>query len=237
NLLVWLFIGWEAMAQLAGEFRDPRRDLPRAMGLAFAVIVLVYAGLALATIVVPSGAASRVPLADLAGVSFGRLGRSVTAVVAVTLTMGTMNVYTGSSAKLAAALASERALPEWLGGDAHRSIPRRPLVVLAATSAILLAMLAATVTTPAGLVRATSACFLAVYVLSLGAAARILRGFLRAAAALALALTCVVAVFSSTYLVVPVIAAGAAVGFRWTAKRHRRPGRLLLERPSAGGPT
>jgi amino acid efflux transporter len=30
NILMWLFIGWEAMAQLAGEFRDPWRQLPRA---------------------------------------------------------------------------------------------------------------------------------------------------------------------------------------------------------------
>src|SRR5581483_6245970 len=29
SILVWLFVGWEAMAQLAGEFRDPARDLPR----------------------------------------------------------------------------------------------------------------------------------------------------------------------------------------------------------------
>src|SRR5204863_1229459 len=49
NILVWLFIGWEAMAQLAGDFRDPARELPRAMALAFAVITLPYAGLAVAT--------------------------------------------------------------------------------------------------------------------------------------------------------------------------------------------
>src|SRR5262249_21902145 len=31
NVLVWLFVGWEAVAQLAGEFRRPSVDLPRAM--------------------------------------------------------------------------------------------------------------------------------------------------------------------------------------------------------------
>src|SRR4029077_2516702 len=36
NILMWLFFGWEAMAQLAGEFRDPGRDLPRARAPAFA---------------------------------------------------------------------------------------------------------------------------------------------------------------------------------------------------------
>ena len=45
NILMWLFIGWEAMAQLAGEFRDPAKQLPRAMGLAFGVIAVLYVGL------------------------------------------------------------------------------------------------------------------------------------------------------------------------------------------------
>src|SRR5439155_4335618 len=52
NILMWLFIGWEAMAQLAGEFRNPANDLPRAMALAFGVIATLYVGLAVATITV-----------------------------------------------------------------------------------------------------------------------------------------------------------------------------------------
>src|SRR6266540_5758869 len=75
NILIWLFIGWEAMAQLAGNFRDPARDLPRAMALAFGVIATLYAGLAVATIVVTAGSGSRVPLADLIAVGFGAAGR------------------------------------------------------------------------------------------------------------------------------------------------------------------
>src|SRR4051812_39425432 len=130
------------MAQLAGEFQDPARDLPRAMTLAFTVITTLYAGLAVATIVT-TATGSRVPLADLIAVGFGRAGRDAPAVLAVALTMGTMNVYTGAAAKLAAALAGERALPVWLAGDAWRSIPRRPLLALGVTAAFLLAGLAA----------------------------------------------------------------------------------------------
>src|SRR5437763_9924802 len=131
NILVWLFIGWEALAQLAGDFRKPERDLPRAMALAFGLVTVLYIGLALATIGVSVGTNSRVPLADLIAVGFGHAGRDATAVLAVALTMGTMNVYIGGSAKLAAALASEGALPRWLAGDVHRSGPRRPLIVTA----------------------------------------------------------------------------------------------------------
>jgi amino acid efflux transporter len=214
SILVWLFIGWEAMAQLAGEFHDPGRDLPRAMAVAFAVVAVLYVGLAVATIAVTMGSDSRVPLADLIAVGFGRAGRDATAVLAVALTMGTMNVYTGSAAKLAASLAQERALPAWLGGDAVRSVPRRPLLVLGLAGAAQLVALAAGVASPATLVRATSACFVAVYLLALASAVRILAGPLRIAAATAFALVCVVAVFSSWYLAVPGAAAAVALARR-----------------------
>jgi amino acid efflux transporter len=220
NMLMWLFIGWEAMAQLAGNFRAPGRDLPRAMALAFGVITVLYAGLAVATNVVTAGSGSRVPLADLIAVGFGTAGRDTTAVLAVALTMGTMNVYVGSSAKLAAALAVERALPAWLAGDADRNIPRRPLVVLAVTGLILLAALAVGIGGTDDLIRATSACFVAVYVLALAAGARMLVGPLRMAAVAALGLICVVAVFSFTYLLVPAVAALACIGLRSTAVRR-----------------
>src|SRR5262249_62038606 len=111
NILVWLFVGWEAVAQLAGDFRRPARDLPRAIGLAFGVVTVIYVGLAVATIAVTAGTASRVPLADLISVGFGRMGRDATAVLAVALSMGTMNVYLGGAAKLAATLAGGRGLP------------------------------------------------------------------------------------------------------------------------------
>ena len=120
SLLLWLFIGWEAMAQFVGDFRAPRRDLPRAMGVAYVVIVALYAGLAVATITVTAGDGSRVPLADLLAVGFGTAGRTVTAVLAVVLTMGTMNVYLAGGTRLAVALAREGALPASLAGGTRR---------------------------------------------------------------------------------------------------------------------
>jgi amino acid efflux transporter len=213
NILMWLFIGWEAMAQLAGEFRDPRRQLPRAMALAFAVIAVLYTSLAVATVVTGSGT-SRVPLADLIAVGFGHAGRDATAVLAVTLTMGTMNVYTGSVAKLAAALAREGTLPAWLGGDAERSIPRRPLLALLVLAAVFLAALAAGVSGTDDLIRASAACFIAVYVFSLASALRLLDGLLRLAAAVSLLSICVVGVFSTVYLTVPAATALLVLGLR-----------------------
>jgi amino acid efflux transporter len=214
NILVWLFVGWEAVAQLAGEFRRPEHDLPRAMAIAFGLVTVLYVGLAIATIGVTAGTRSRVPLADLIAVGFGRAGRDATAVLAVALTMGTMNVYVGGLAKLAASLATEGALPAWFAGDAHRTIPRRPLYIYAPIVVLVIVAVLAGVGTTAGLVRATSACFIAVYVLALWSAVKILDGPVRIAAACSLVLSAVLAVFSAGYLVVPVVAGLLAVVLR-----------------------
>ena len=210
NLLAWLFFGWEAMAQMAGEFRDPRRDLPRAVAIAYATIALLYLGLAVASITVVTGT-SRVPLADLLEVGLGSAGRDATALLAVLLTMGTMNVYLGGAAKLAAALSQDGVLPRWFGAGEVRSIPRRPLLALAVAGAALLGLLAADLMDPEALVRATSACFVFVYVLALSSATRILERRARAIAGLALALVVVVTLFSGPFLVVPVAVAGVTL--------------------------
>ncbi len=219
NLLVWLFLGWEAGAQLAGEFRRPEIELPRAIALAFGVVTVLYIGLAVATIGVTVGTDSRVPLADLVSVGFGRAGRDATAVLAVALTMGTMNVYLGVAAKLAASLAQAGDLPAWLAGDAQRSVPRRPLVVIAAVAIVIFGGLLAGISSTEDLVRATSALFIAVYVLATLSAVRILGGATRAAALAALVLTLVLAMFSAQFLVVPAIVAAGSVALRRRLKR------------------
>ncbi len=223
NILVWLFVGWEAVAQLAGEFRRPAVDLPRAIGLAFGIVTVLYVALAVATIGVTAGTHSRVPLADLISVGFGRAGRDATAVLAVALTMGTMNVYLGGTAKLTASLAAEGALPLWLAGDRHRSIPRRPLYVYAPFVVLVIVAVLAGLGTTAELVRATSACFIAVYILALLSAIRILDGKVRIAAAVSLALSAALAVFSAAYLAVPIVAGVLAFAVRRSLRPRAEP--------------
>src|ERR687898_2868524 len=79
SLLMLSFIGWEAVSHLAGELRDPARQLPRAIFCALAIVVVLYLGLAVATIgVLGTAAPSDVPLADLMAAGLGSAGRSVT---------------------------------------------------------------------------------------------------------------------------------------------------------------
>ena len=50
SLLMFSFIGWEAVSHLAGELPDPARQLPRAAFGALAVVAVLYLGLAVATV-------------------------------------------------------------------------------------------------------------------------------------------------------------------------------------------
>jgi amino acid efflux transporter len=189
SLLMFSFVGWEAVTHLVGELRAPARDLPRAVAAALGVVAVLYLGLAVATVTVlgDDAGASAVPLADLAGRGLGDAGRQVTAAVAVLLTVGAMNVYVAGALQLARA----SGLP-------------RPAGVLGLTGAGGLALLALGVGTVDGVVACCSACFVAVYVAGTAAGVRLLRG--RARAAAAVSLTCVVVLlgFAGWAALVPV---------------------------------
>jgi amino acid efflux transporter len=220
SLLMLSFIGWEAVSHLAGELRDPARQLPRAIFLALGVVVVLYLGLAVATVgVLGTEAPSNVPLADLMGAGLGEAGRTGTAALATLLTMGTMNAYVAAAVKLSGALAAE--------GSAPRSFarPGRALVVFAVVAAALLAALAADVVGLDGLIRACSAAFVAVYVTSTAAGVRLLDGAGRRLAAVSFAAVLVVFAFFGPYLLVPAVVALVAL-------RVRRP-RAVAVAPAA----
>jgi amino acid efflux transporter len=223
SILVWLFVGWEAVAQLAADFRRPASDLPHAIGVAFTVVTVIYGGLAVATIGVTAGTASRVPLADLMAVGFGGVGRNATAVLAAALTMGTMNVYLGGAAKLAASLAADDVLPAWLAGGGGRSVPRRPLIAIAVIAGAVLLGLLAGVSTTTDLVRATSALFITVYLLAIVSAIRVLGGHARLAAIASLGGILGLAACSTAFLAVPLVAAAIALALRRALRPHPQP--------------
>ena len=208
NLLMLSFVGWEAVAHLAGDFADPRRQLPRAMLTAFGVVAVLYLGLALTTVAVLGGAqGSNVPLADLMQRGLGGAGSALTAGAAVLLTVGTTNAYVAGATRLAGALVADGSMPRAMGR------PGAPLAVIAAASVVILAALAAGLVDVDPIVRAISTSFVAVYVAATAAGVRLLDGRLRAAAALSLALVVVVLAFSGPYVAAPAAVALLALGF------------------------
>jgi amino acid efflux transporter len=201
SLLMFSFIGWEAVSHLVGDLRDPARQLPRAILGALAVVVVLYLGLAVATVgVLGTASPSSVPLADLMAAGLGSPGRTGTILLAVLLCLGTMSAYVAAAVRLAGALSAGR--------------PPRALGVFAATSAALLALLAAGVLGADDLVHASSACFVAVYASATAAGVRLLAGGARRAAAVSAAAILVVLGFAGWYLAVPAAVAAAVLAVR-----------------------
>jgi amino acid efflux transporter len=176
-VLVWGFTGWEAVTSLSSEYRHPQRDVPRATAVAVAVVGVLYLGVAGASILVLGGATatSRAPLSDLLAMSFGSPARWMTAVVAVLLTVGTINAYVAGSARLGAALGRDGALPSWFArGSSAGEVPRRSLLVVAGLSFAGLGVTVATGLDLTATVLLTTGSFTLVYVVGTAAAVRLL---------------------------------------------------------------
>jgi amino acid efflux transporter len=180
-ILVWGFAGWEAVSSLSGDYRDPRRDVPRATVIAVVVVGVLYLSVAATSVLVlgPALGASQAPLADLLAAGVGGPVREITAVVAVLLTIGAVNAYLAGASRLGVALARDGALPARVVGT-----PRKSLAFVTA-GGLLSVLLPFDFHTVMLLV---TGCFTLVYVLGTAAAVRLLpTGWARVAAGFALA--------------------------------------------------
>jgi amino acid efflux transporter len=233
--LMLSFVGWEAVAPLTSEFADPSRQLPRVVAIALAVTSALYLGLAIVTIgVLGPGAATMVPLADLLQRAIGPAGTVAAAAAAVVLTLGATNAYLNGAASMAGHLwpprgagatgrtaagsnaeqaSSHGGAGDGEGGDARRPAPRF-LAAIAASGLLLITLYGFGVVNPASLVAIPTAFFLAVYLGSMVAAVRVLRGPARWAAIPAAAAVAVMLGYCGWALAVPALVALAVLGRR-----------------------
>lgn len=208
--LMLSFVGWEAVAPLTAQFADPARQLPRVVGITLAVTSAAYLGLAVVTIaVLGTGGGSVAPLADLLRRAIGPAGTAAGAVAAIVLTLGAVNAYVNGAAAMMGRLVARRpsggARPAADAGNGRR--PAR-LLLLAAIAGIglpLIALYGVGLVSPVSLVAIPTTLFLTVYLGSMLAATRVLRGHgpARLAAIPATAATAVMLAYCEWALAVP----------------------------------
>jgi amino acid efflux transporter len=217
SLLFFCFAGWEAVSHLAGEFRNPGRDLRRATWLTLIVVGAVYIGVVAASVAVlgPELPATAVPVAALLEKGLGSLAAPLTAVAAAALTFGPINTFVAGASRLGAALASDGVLPPALArGGGRGQVPAGSLATLAVLTLLSFAAAIAGLTDMQFQIGAASACFTAVTAFGLAAGIRLLQprtvawyGVIVAAAVMVTVL-----LFSGWALGVPLALAAAAVG-------------------------
>jgi amino acid efflux transporter len=223
SVLALSFVGWEAIAPLTARLHDPARQLPRVIGIAFAVTAIIYLALAGATVaVLGANAGSAVPLADLLRVAVGSAGPIIAAVAAVVLTLAATNAYLSG----AAALVAELRTPRPVGPSARLSLGLQ--LAIAVTGVLVLGGQATGVISTAQLVAVPTTLFLTVYLGCTAAATRILAGGMRTIAASSCIAVLVVLSFSGWALVIAVVVVVAAVYAR-PSKPVALPARTLAQ--------
>jgi APA family basic amino acid/polyamine antiporter len=135
GLLFFAFAGYARIATLGEEVRDPRRTIPRAIVLAFAVAVAVYAVVAV-TVLLALGpdrlAASRAPLADAAAVGRWAWAVPVVAVGASAAALGALLALIAGVGRTTLAMARQSDLPRGLAAVHPRyRVPHRAEITLA----------------------------------------------------------------------------------------------------------
>jgi amino acid efflux transporter len=207
--LMFSFAGWEAIAPLTTRFKDPARQLPRAVAVALAVTTALYLGLAVATIsVLGPRAATDVPLARLLGHAIGAAGPDAAAVAAIVLTLGATNAYINGAAAMAGQLV--RPVPGRASAPMHRL-----LAAIAGAGLLLITAYGLRIVSTAALVAVPSTLFLTVYLGAMTAAARVLRGPAQRAALPGALAVAVMLTFCGWALALP---AAIALTVAW---RHR----------------
>jgi amino acid transporter len=135
-LLIYAFTGFEMAAIPAGETRDPRRHLPRALLIAIGVVAVVYILVQIVCIgALPGLADSTKPLADAAQRFRGDTGAAIIAAGAIISIAGNLNIVLLSGSRVPFAIADQGQLPRFVSRVHRRFFT--PYVSILITAAIM----------------------------------------------------------------------------------------------------
>jgi APA family basic amino acid/polyamine antiporter len=122
--LVWVsfsYSGWNAAVYVAGEVRDPRRNLPLALLLGTGLVTLLYLALnaTLLAAAAPAELAGKIEVARLAALALGGPAWADAVSVLVALALATtVSAMMMAGPRVYAQMARDGCLPAWLAGGA-----------------------------------------------------------------------------------------------------------------------
>lgn len=140
-LMLWTYEGWSDVTLLAGEVRDPGRNLGRAVLLGTAILFVTYALVQLAVDrVLPDASGSMRPVADAAAAAFGTGAARLVGGLVVVSTFGAIQAVILTVSRLGYAMSRQGAFLPWFGA-LHPALgtPVRATAVMTAASLAYLA--------------------------------------------------------------------------------------------------
>ncbi len=136
GLLFFAFAGYARIATLGEEVREPERTIPRAIPIALAIVVVLYAVVG-ATALAAAGpsrlAAAATPLAAAAKIAGAAWAQPVVRVGAAVASLGALLALIAGVGRTTLAMARNGDLPRWLASvESHRSVPDHAELLLGA---------------------------------------------------------------------------------------------------------
>lgn len=112
--------GWINIVSMAGEVKNPQRNIPRSLFVGVFVCVLVYVLVNQAylyALPVEKIAQSRLVAADAIGVALGNAGEAIVAALIVVCTLGAINGNTMATVRITYAMGKDKTFLPWAGKD------------------------------------------------------------------------------------------------------------------------
>ena len=132
-LIVWSYLGYENVSNIAEEFENPKRDFGRSVSISVLLISALYLAVAFTVVGTRSYAAGGgvTSFAVMMSNAFGAYGGAAVSLLAVVIIFSTVNAYTAGMGRVVYAAARDGNLPRFLGVvDQKSGVPRRALVAL-----------------------------------------------------------------------------------------------------------
>lgn len=126
---LYAFVGFENATIPAGETKDPKRAMPRALIIGLAVVTLIYFGLQWAySHSSIAGTGPEAPLTLLAGEYGGDIGALLIAATIVVSVLANLTAGHTSASRIPPALADDGLLPAWFGKVSRWGTPANSIV-------------------------------------------------------------------------------------------------------------
>lgn len=128
GLLATMFAydGWIHVGNIAGEMKNPKKDLPKAIILGLSIVTVVYLLINIAFLMVMSATAlagTDTPASEVAKILFGTMGGKLVSIGILISVFGTINGYIMTGMRIPYAMALENKLPfsKWFATLSNKS--------------------------------------------------------------------------------------------------------------------
>ena len=165
-ILFWCFIGWEAIAHISKEFRNPRRDAIRGTIIAAIVISIIYFLTALIIVGTHSYGLkmSEASLIYVIKGTFGTYGAIFAGIVALFICVAPAIAYIGAASRLAHSLAENGYAPKLFSYSSRKyHTPSSGLLFLAICFTVLLIIFNSRIVSLSALIQIPNATFILTY--------------------------------------------------------------------------